>query len=235
MFAVIFEVHPKPERYKDYLDLAKMLKPHLEQIDGYLSIDRFKSQSREGWILSLSLWRDEAALVEWRTLAVHHEVQEKGRSEVFQDYRLRVGQVVTDDTPGQAQQRPERRSAYNDTTVHPPTYAAILEVEPEVKEQGGQINLETIIGPSLSKSEGFETMERYDSLSIEGKFLYLTSWKNEAAATIWQERAIQALADPTIASGPKATFRLLVVEMERDYGMFDRKEAPQYYPPVDKK
>ena len=109
MFAVIFEVHPKPERYNDYLDLAKMLKPHLEQIDGYLSIERFKSQSREGWILSLSLWRDEAALVKWRTLALHHEVQEKGRSEIFLDYRLRVGQIATDDTPGQAQQSSRRR------------------------------------------------------------------------------------------------------------------------------
>lgn len=231
MFSVIFEVNPKSERYNDYLDLAKMLKPHLEQIDGFLSIERFASQSRDGWILSLSLWRDEAALVKWRTLALHHEVQEKGRSEVFRDYRLRVSQVITDDSPGEAQQRPERRTAYNDTAAHPPAYVAVLEVEPEIKEQGEQINLTSIIGANVNQREGFASIERYDSINIEGKFLYLASWRDEASAMAWQSRVIKHLSGSVIIDGPKARFRLRVTEVERDYGMFDREEAPQYYPP----
>src|ERR1051325_7350907 len=96
MFSVIFEVHPKPEQWDAYLDNAKMLRPELEQVDGFVDNIRYKSLTRAGWILSLSSWRDEKALVRWRTRARHHEVQEKGRTQVFLDYRLRVGQVTRD-------------------------------------------------------------------------------------------------------------------------------------------
>ncbi len=96
MFAVIFEVHPKAEKFDDYLEQAKLLKPELEKIDGFIDNVRYGSLRRPGWILSLSTWRDEKALVRWRTHALHHEVQEKGRFEIFSDYHLRVGQVVSD-------------------------------------------------------------------------------------------------------------------------------------------
>jgi heme-degrading monooxygenase HmoA len=89
MFAVIFDVYPKPERYDDYLALAGTLRPDLEGIDGFLSVERFATRGRPGWILSLSLWRDEAALVRWRTHGRHRQAQERGRREIFQDYRLR--------------------------------------------------------------------------------------------------------------------------------------------------
>src|SRR5690242_12091718 len=96
MFVVIFEVKPRPERWDDYLGYAKQLKPELEKIDGFLENERFASKRHQGWLVSLSSWRDEKALIRWRTHALHHEVQMKGRSEVFLDYRLRVGEVVTD-------------------------------------------------------------------------------------------------------------------------------------------
>src|SRR5690348_11730822 len=96
MFSVLFEVRPKTEQWDAYLGFAKLLKPELEQIDGFVDNVRYRSLTREGWILSLSSWRDEKALVRWRTRARHHEVQEKGRTEVFLDYRLRVGQVTHD-------------------------------------------------------------------------------------------------------------------------------------------
>ncbi|MBV9523342.1 MAG: antibiotic biosynthesis monooxygenase, partial [Alphaproteobacteria bacterium] len=103
MFVVIFEVTPKPERWDEYLSYAKRLKPELEKIDGFIDNERFSSKRREGWLLSLSTWRDEKALIRWRTLAAHHEIQEKGRFEVFADYHLRVGEVVADTAlpPGQ--------------------------------------------------------------------------------------------------------------------------------------
>ena len=96
MFNVMFEVRPRPERFDAYLKLAAHLKPLLEQSDGFVDNERFASHRRAGWILSLSSWRDEKALVRWRTDAEHHRVQERGRSEVFEDYRLRVGDVTFD-------------------------------------------------------------------------------------------------------------------------------------------
>ena len=96
MFSVIFEVHPKPEQWDDYLGNAKMLRPELEQVDGFVDNIRYKSLTREGWILSLSGWRDEKSVVRWRTKMRHHMVQEKGRSEILLDYHLRVGQITQD-------------------------------------------------------------------------------------------------------------------------------------------
>jgi heme-degrading monooxygenase HmoA len=96
MYAVIFEVEPEPERVQDYLDLAARLRPELEQIDGFVSIERFRSLSSEGKILSLSFWRDEAAVARWRRHQQHREAQRAGRGGIFRDYRLRVAQVVRD-------------------------------------------------------------------------------------------------------------------------------------------
>ena len=75
MFSVIFEVHPRSDQWDAYLGYAKMLRPELEQIEGFVDNIRYRSLTREGWILSLSGWRDEKALVRWRTRAKHHDVQ----------------------------------------------------------------------------------------------------------------------------------------------------------------
>src|SRR6201996_893153 len=96
MFSVIFEVHPRPDQWDAYLDYAKMLRPELEDIDGFVDNIRYRSLTRDGWILSLSSWRDEKALVRWRTQARHHDVQTQGRDHVLADYHLRVGQVTLD-------------------------------------------------------------------------------------------------------------------------------------------
>jgi heme-degrading monooxygenase HmoA len=96
MFAVIFEVQPKPGRAQDYLDIAASLRPELERIDGFLSIERFQSLTIEGKYLSLSFWRDEAAVRRWREQVEHHAAQAKGRREIFADYRIRVAAVARD-------------------------------------------------------------------------------------------------------------------------------------------
>src|ERR1700737_2400155 len=101
MFSVIFEVHPKKEQFDLYLALAKDLKPILEGIDGFIDNERFESARRPGWILSHSTWRDEKSVVRWRTVARHHETQQRGRDDVFQDYRLRVGASGWDTPPPQ--------------------------------------------------------------------------------------------------------------------------------------
>ncbi len=96
MIAVIFEVFPAKGKVEEYLDIAAELKPLLEKIDGFISIERFSSLVEEGKVLSLSFWRDEEAIEEWRNLESHRYAQEKGRGGVFSNYRLRVAEVSRD-------------------------------------------------------------------------------------------------------------------------------------------
>jgi heme-degrading monooxygenase HmoA len=96
MIAVIFEVWPADGRKQTYLDIAARLKPELEQIDGFLSIERFQSLSEETKLLSLSFWRDEKAVQAWRNVEHHRQAQAAGRGGVLRDYRLRVASVVRD-------------------------------------------------------------------------------------------------------------------------------------------
>jgi len=96
MIAVIFEVWPAAGRKQEYLDLAAGLRPLLEQVEGFISIERFESLSEPGKILSLSVFRDEAAVARWRQLEQHRFAQARGRGGVFRDYRLRVAAVIRD-------------------------------------------------------------------------------------------------------------------------------------------
>jgi heme-degrading monooxygenase HmoA len=96
MIAVIFEVVPAPGRKQEYLDLAAALRTQLEQQDGFISIERFASLSNEGKVLSLSYWRDEEAVKNWRRFEGHRLAQARGRNGVFADYRLRVANVLRD-------------------------------------------------------------------------------------------------------------------------------------------
>ena len=104
MIAVIFEVIPAPGRKQEYLDLAEKLRPQLEKLDGFISIERFvrlsnrsiESLTNQGKILSLSIWRDEEAVKRWRQFEGHRFAQAKGRGGIFSDYRLRVASVIRD-------------------------------------------------------------------------------------------------------------------------------------------
>lgn len=96
MFVVIFEVQPKPDRLQEYLDIAAGLRPLLEKIEGFISVERFASLTTEGKLVSISFWRDEAAVIRWREQARHHLAQEAGRDHIFADYRIRVASVVRD-------------------------------------------------------------------------------------------------------------------------------------------
>ncbi|SDL83817.1 Heme-degrading monooxygenase HmoA [Franzmannia pantelleriensis] len=96
MIAVIFEVIPKSGRRDQYLDIAASLRPLLDEIDGFISIERFESLTQPGKILSLSFWRDEEAVAQWRQLGRHRSAQTQGREIVFDDYRLRVAGVMRD-------------------------------------------------------------------------------------------------------------------------------------------
>lgn len=96
MIAVIFEVEPRDGERDAYLDIAGELRPLLEQVDGFISIERFESLTTPGKVLSLSFFRDEDAVQQWRSLAKHREAQQAGRGGIFADYRLRVAEVIRD-------------------------------------------------------------------------------------------------------------------------------------------
>ena len=107
MIAVIFEAQPHPATTEAYLDAAARLRPLLADIDGFISIERFESLTRPGKILSLSFWRDEEAVRQWRNVEEHRRMQRAGRQSIFADYRLRVAQVLRDYGMNDREQAPE--------------------------------------------------------------------------------------------------------------------------------
>lgn len=96
MIAVIFEVEPAEGRQDAYLDVAAAMRPLIDQIDGFISVERFQSLTNPGKLLSLSFFRDEQAVEDWRRLSGHRAAQTKGRDGIFSDYRLKVAHVIRD-------------------------------------------------------------------------------------------------------------------------------------------
>ena len=96
MIAVIFESQPRPGQTDAYLNAAERLRPLLAEVDGFISIERFESLTQPGKILSLSYWRDEEAVRQWRNVPQHRRIQAAGRETIFADYRLRVARVIRD-------------------------------------------------------------------------------------------------------------------------------------------
>jgi heme-degrading monooxygenase HmoA len=106
MIAVIFELEPAEGRFPDYKRLAEELAPELRKIDGFISVERFESISRPGHFVSLSFWRDEEAVRQWRNLEGHRAAQTQGRGGIFRSYRLRVAQVLRDYTKDERREVP---------------------------------------------------------------------------------------------------------------------------------
>jgi len=96
MIAIIFEVEPAEGQQDAYLDVAAAMRPLIDQIDGFMSVERFQSLTNPGKLLSLSYFRDEAAVAEWRRLSGHRSAQVKGRAGIFRNYRLKVAHVIRD-------------------------------------------------------------------------------------------------------------------------------------------
>ena len=223
MFSVVFEVHPKPEQWDAYLGNAKMLRPELEKVDGFVDNIRYKSLTRKGWILSLSGWRDEKSVVRWRTKMRHHEVQEKGRGEILSDYHLRVGQVTADTRipPGYVLQ--EQR--LDETEVGEGTTLTLLDAKAPASSK--DLPSTTKLSPQESarylglpmEAEGMLAWDVFDAVLTPGDLLLLISWKFACFAQEL-EKTVQMPSDG----------RWRRVRVVRDYGMFDRREAPQFYP-----
>jgi heme-degrading monooxygenase HmoA len=221
MFVVIFVVQPKKDRFDDYLSLAKSLKPDLEKIDGFIDNERFGSKRTVGRVLSLSTWRDEKAVIRWRTLGIHHEVQEKGRFEVFEDYHLRVGEIVADNEIPRGQKLHELR--FDETEIGNAKVVTISELSLTKDEKPASANLVADLRLPKSGADGVIDQEVFESIYNPGKLLLLVSWRDGAAAEHWKPRTVD-----------RGKLRHRSVRVIRDYGMSDRREAPQFYPDVKK-
>jgi heme-degrading monooxygenase HmoA len=203
VFVVLFEVQPKKAQWDRYLERAAMLRPELEQIRGFIDNERYASERTDGRLLSLSTWASEKALVRWRTQALHRDVQEQGRFEVFDDYHLRVGEVATD---SEHPDLPQTR--FDVTETGSAAAATVAEVAPGVA------------GPTAPESSDLVDAEWYTAINTEGRRLLLASWRDADAAADW-------VATQT------AEARYRQIRVVRDYGMRDRAEAPQYYAEVE--
>ncbi|MBU6462492.1 MAG: antibiotic biosynthesis monooxygenase [Bradyrhizobium sp.] len=222
MFSVIFEVHPKPEQWDAYFGNAKMLRPELEQVDGFVDNIRYKSLTREGWILSLSGWRDEKSVVRWRTAQRHRMAQEKGRSEILLDYHLRVGQITRDTHIPAGQAIEEQR--LDETEVGEGTTVTLIDAKwPQASGAAADApGVSRYLGLD-AKAAGLVGWDVFDAVLTPGKLMLLMSWKTKENADAFARSAT------LVPNG-----RMRQVRVVRDYGMFDRREAPQYYPAVER-
>src|ERR1700734_1530289 len=175
MFAVIFEVHPRPDQWDAYLGYAKMLRPELEQIDGFVDNIRYCSLTREGWILSLSNWRDEKAVVRWRTKVSHHEIQEKGRTEVLLDYHLRVGQLTQDTRLPEGYALQEQR--LDETETGDATTVVLIDAK-RPKEWAEKTCHEDVARWLGLKTDapGIASWDVFDAVLASGDIILLTAW-----------------------------------------------------------
>ena len=219
MFAVIFTVLPKQDRWDEYLSLAKLLRPEIEKIDGFIDNERFRSRQDKARVLSLSTWRDEKAVIRWRTLGAHHLVQEKGRFQVFEDYHLRVGEIVADThVPAGHAIRQQRLDATETGTA---TFCTITELAPGADGKPVSADTSAACGVPPIGSDGRVDFDTFESIYSPGKLLLLLAWRTESAAAAWSPRQPSPVE-----------LRHRRVRIIRDYSMRDRREAPQWYPDV---
>jgi heme-degrading monooxygenase HmoA len=205
MIGLFFEVMPRPGHEQAYFDIAAGLRPELDQNPGLMFIDRFKSLIRSRVVLSHSHWRDEASLAGWRTNAKHHAAQIAGRKQHFEDYRLRIGQLVCEWLPPAGElRRLEITNSYNDPALQKERFIIVSAAKTAVKA-------------------GDES-DVLASVSRASEYIVLTP-------AISLRDGVQAVEQLSL-TGAMNSVRLYLVS--RDYGMYDRKEAPQYYAPVSR-
>ena len=189
-----------------YLDIAATMRPMLDQSGGCLFIDRFRSLERDGWLLSYQIWRDEASMVRWRLHAGHHRAQNLGREEVFSDYRLRVARVLREDMPGRPALRPRRLSTGNDPARRAPRLMIVADSSAPLADIG--------------QAE----VARFESLYRPGRFAQIATLASPPEPF---DEAPSSPLEPAMDC-------LRICEIERDYGMHDRAEAPQSMCPVSR-
>ncbi|MDR6448783.1 antibiotic biosynthesis monooxygenase family protein [Paraburkholderia sp. 22099] len=223
MFSAMLEVNPIHDQFDAYLGMAKMLRPELEQIEGFVDNTRYASLTRQGWLLSLSSWRDEKSLVRWRVTTNHHKVQQAARDRVFADYRLRIGQTVADTHVPAGQELMEQRLDATETGVGKAVTLLDTRCAPDWVKQASADAVAKSLGLDMEAS-GLVAWDALDALMTPGDVIAVATWSDLAAAQTFERTA--ALPEGV---------RLRHIRVVREYGMFDRREAPQYFAEVQRK
>lgn len=213
-FAVAIEL--KPRAVEVYLDRADRIRPELAAADGLISHSHYRSLERVGWVVSLSLWRNEKAAIGWRAHAAHYPLQEEARVGVLSDYRIRAGHIVKDSefevlmaTPDPfPEDEPGALTIITATRPNPWT------------ETSNAADCAEFLGLN-PYAVGMQAWDVLEDIEVAGNLLLLMTWDTADAATDY-ERHVD-LRDGV---------QLRRLRVERDYGMFERDQAPQHFPEI---
>jgi heme-degrading monooxygenase HmoA len=218
MFAVLFEAHSRPDRRDAYAELARLLDGDLRENPGLVDHDLHRSVIRPGWMLSLSTWEDEKALVRWRTHPNHQLAQARGRNEIFVDYTVRTGELTRDTgTPDSGVLREQRfdettAGAGNTVVLVGPMEPSCPPTTPDAGEIASRLGLDL-------EADGLTSWDVYEHVENPGMLLVRTVWRDQAAAADFESAAV-------FPGNP----RIRRIRIVRYFSMYNRGEAPQYYP-----
>jgi heme-degrading monooxygenase HmoA len=219
MFSVLFEILARTEQRDAVTGIADSLLPELEAVPGFVGNVFYRSLGREGWTLFLSTWRDEKSVVRWRTRSRHHGAQEKGRAELLADYRFRIGEVTYDtEVPDGCKLRDER---LDETEAGESTAITLIDAK-QVPEWVASQNVHEIalyLGFDLNSYGACISWDVFEAVRTPGDIILLCAWKDQGSALEFVRYAL----------GPEDS-RVRASRIVRDYAMFDRREAPQYFP-----
>lgn len=200
---LLFDVKPWPDAMGRYLEIAASLRPELDLSGGCDYLDRYRrlvgSDADHGWLLSFQYWHDETSMVRWRQNMTHHRAQEAGRDTVFEDYRLRVGEVLREKTPSTL--AVQRAEAPSDAST---SFVAMIESKSDAIDMG-------TLDPIL----------RFESIYRPGSFLLVGN----------TTRYADALHVFDLAEKRDAVSHVTIGAVDRDYGLFERAQAPKSFPP----
>lgn len=206
---VIFEVLPHPDGRASYLAIAARLRPRMEQSGGCLTLERFDRDDGSGWMLSMQKWQDEAALARWRAEASHRDAQQRGREHVFADYRLRVA----------LSRRYQASRAEDATLAGAPALGFAAPIAAAWPRAVAVLEWTEAAAPLPSAAES-PGARRYTAIVDRSRHALVTASAPAAELADWCARLLPALQHSGLP------FALSLAEVERDYGMFERTEAP---------
>jgi len=222
MFSVLIEVLPSEGQWDAYLANAKMLRPELEKSAGFVDNVRYRSLTRDGWIFSLSTWRDEASVAAWHARMRDEEGGERGWDGLLADYRLRVGEVTSDTRAPQAlktvQRGPRDARAAGEGTS---SYVTLIDAKqaPEWVSANNPYEIALYLGFDLNSYGDCISWDIFDSLVSPGEIILVVTWKDAQSAT--DHAATQIVPDDA---------RVRVIRVVRDYALSDGSGTSQHSP-----
>jgi heme-degrading monooxygenase HmoA len=223
MFCGMLEVNPRSDRFNTYFGMAKMLRPGLEKIDGFIDNARYTSLTGPEWLLSLSGWRDEKALVSWSVESNHHKVMQTARDRVFADYGMHIGEFVADTHVPEGQKLLQERLDVTEAGIGKAITPLDAQRKPDWVKQAGTGAVVKSLGVDPGESDDVE-WDVFDAIATPGDVIALVKWSDLSNA----ETFVRKTALPE-------SLRLWQIRVVRDYGMFDRREAPRYFAEVHPK